>query len=61
MEINIMDSDTKLLLVLVCACIIILLFIDNYNAPQPARLDMNLSERIHEINKMGIPYEKDCE
>jgi len=56
-----MDSETRLLLVLTGIVIATLIFIDNYDAPQPARLDMNLSERIHELNKMGIPYEKDCE
>ena len=61
MEINTMDSETRLLLVLTGIVIATLIFIDNYDAPQPARLDMNLSERIHELNKMGIPYEKDCE
>ena len=61
MAINIMDSETKLLLALTFACIVILIFIDNYDKPAPLPKDMNLSERIHEINKMGIPYEKDCE
>ena len=61
MEINTMDSETRLLLVLTGIVIATLIFIDNYDAPKAARLDMNLSERIYEINKMGIPYEKDCE
>jgi len=56
-----MDSETRLLLVLTGIVIATLIFIDNYDAPKAARLDMNLSERIYEINKMGIPYEKDCE
>ena len=57
------DSEAKLLLKLTALTVIIFAFFMNCNdvAEHYRTKDMNLSQQIHELNKMGIPYEKDCE
>ena len=58
-----MNKDTILLIYLTVVMVMLITFFINYKGVTEwvAQRDMNLSQRIHELNKMGIPYRKDCE